>query len=240
MIYDVLRFNTCATRFLLHRPPNGEQKEWSIGEYLAAEGYSEAFREHYLVVRDQYFDAFTHFLPVDSQPMTAAIWSTPPEKCFDDFPARTLVRIARSALRSHSYSRLQIQFMHNHHLLQVLGKPSWLTIEGGSHNYVKAILSKLPPAQLHLSTPITALETRCITEHTKPKVYLKTHDGTQVEYDHVVMACHSDTALQILKSGNATVEEERILGMFEWNKNEVVLHSDPAVRGAIIRGARWR
>lgn len=26
---------------------------------------------------------------------------------------------------------LQIQFMHNHHLLQLFGKPSWLTLRGG-------------------------------------------------------------------------------------------------------------
>ncbi len=28
-------------------------------------------------------------------------------------------------------SLLQIQFMYNHHLLQITGKPSWLTLRGG-------------------------------------------------------------------------------------------------------------
>jgi predicted NAD/FAD-binding protein len=46
--------------------------------------------------------------------MTAAVWSTPPDLCATDFPAKTLIR-----------------FMYNHHLLQITGKPAWLTIKGG-------------------------------------------------------------------------------------------------------------
>jgi predicted NAD/FAD-binding protein len=46
--------------------------------------------------------------------MTAAVWSTPPDVCSIDFPAKTLIR-----------------FLYNHHLLQITGKPSWLTIKGG-------------------------------------------------------------------------------------------------------------
>jgi predicted NAD/FAD-binding protein len=46
--------------------------------------------------------------------MTAAVWSTPPDVCALGFPAKTLIR-----------------FMYNHHLLQITGKPSWLTIKGG-------------------------------------------------------------------------------------------------------------
>lgn len=59
--------------------------------------------------------------------MTAAIWSTPPDKCALDFPARTL-----------------IQFMHNHHLLQITGKPAWLTIPGGRYvNLHRLVLRSL-------------------------------------------------------------------------------------------------
>lgn len=47
--------------------------------------------------------------------MTGAIWSTPADKAALDFPATTLVR-----------------FFHNHHLLQLEGKPKWLTVQGGS------------------------------------------------------------------------------------------------------------
>lgn len=46
MLYDVLRFNACAQRLLMQ--PGGD--EVSIGEYLEREGYSEAFRDNYLIV----------------------------------------------------------------------------------------------------------------------------------------------------------------------------------------------
>ncbi|KAF5389210.1 hypothetical protein D9757_003475 [Collybiopsis confluens] len=189
MLYDVLRFNACAQR-LITKWNNGTSEAvdtMSIGEYLDKEGYSKSFRDNYLI------------------PMTAAIWSTPPDKCALDFPARTL-----------------IQFMHNHHLLQVTGKPSWLTIPGGSQQYVKAILSSLPASQLHLSTPVASIRNQGSV------VELTTASGETSVYDHVILACHSDTALSILRAGgDMTTDEEAILGMFEWNRNVVVVHNDP-------------
>ncbi|KZW00950.1 FAD/NAD(P)-binding domain-containing protein [Exidia glandulosa HHB12029] len=139
-------------------------------------------------------------------PVTSAIWSAPPDKCSLGFPARTLV-----------------QFMANHHLLQLLGKPSWLTIPGGSHKYVKQIVGRLSPQNVHMSTPIQSLN----TSEVPGSVVLVTADGQRQVYDHVILACHSDTALRILESGGDVTEKEReILGMFSWNRNEAVLHSD--------------
>ena len=90
MIFDIIRFNQFALDLLAdedkQRPyvngvgvENGngyheaEQLE-SIGEYLEREGYSDAFRDDYLI------------------PMTACVWSTGPDKCSLEFPAVTLVR----------------------------------------------------------------------------------------------------------------------------------------------------
>ena len=139
--------------------------------------------------------------------MTAAIWSTPPDKCALDFPALTLLR-----------------FMHNHHLLQLTGKPAWLTIPGGSHTYVKRVLSRLDAKRLHLSTPVTAISTL-----DTGRVQITTPTGTQ-EFDKVVLATHSDTALKILKSGNGLTQAEvDVLGAFGWSRNEAVLHCDEEV-----------
>ena len=56
------------------------------------------------------------------------------------------------------------------------------------------------------------------------------------KYDHVILTCHSDAALKILKAGGKThgaggitKQEEEILGMFQWISNECVLHSDERV-----------
>jgi predicted NAD/FAD-binding protein len=77
MIFDIVRFNQFALDLLSVAP--GSQSvsitaETSIGEYLEREGYSEAFRDDYLI------------------PMTACVWSTGADKCALEFPALTLIR----------------------------------------------------------------------------------------------------------------------------------------------------
>jgi predicted NAD/FAD-binding protein len=61
-------------------------------------------------------------------------------------------------------------------------------------------------------------------------VTLVTESGTSEDYDHVILATHSDTALKILSAGGlVTPLENQILSGFEWTKNEAVLHSDTEV-----------
>lgn len=91
-----------------------------------------------------------------------------------------------------------------------------------SHHYVNAILEKLPNSQLHLSTPIAS-----VGNTSEGAVQVTTADGRSLAFDRVIMACHSDTTLAILKVGSGmTEEEEKILGRFTWNRNQVVLHND--------------
>ncbi|KAF8074010.1 amine oxidase [Lyophyllum atratum] len=207
LVWDVARFNATAGRILVE----GEgRKLESIGEYLDREGYSASFRDNYLI------------------PMTAAIWSTPADKCAMDFPATTL-----------------IQFLHNHHLLQITVKPSWLTIKGGSKAYVNQILTNLNKSRVHLSSPVQSL-TRLSNGSggTTSQILLKTSTGVSEIYDHVILACHSDEAVRILRKGEGVEGghgisplEEEILSSFQWNRNEVVLHSD--VRLMPKRRSAW-
>ena len=75
LVFDVVRFNQFALDLIGDDElPHGATPGESIGEYLAREGYSDAFRDDYLL------------------PMTAAVWSTSPDKCSLEFPAATLVR----------------------------------------------------------------------------------------------------------------------------------------------------
>jgi predicted NAD/FAD-binding protein len=88
MIFDILRFNQFALDLLSDAADGGlergasaksspyvvESSQESIGQYLEREGYSESFKNDYLI------------------PMTACVWSTSPDKCSLDFPAITLVR----------------------------------------------------------------------------------------------------------------------------------------------------
>lgn len=76
MIFDIIRFNTFALDVLEKEstPVDSEEREGTLGSYLSREGYSQAFKDDYLL------------------PMTAAIWSTSLDKCALDFPVVTLVR----------------------------------------------------------------------------------------------------------------------------------------------------
>lgn len=140
--------------------------------------------------------------------MTAAIWSTPPDKAALDFPAYTLIR-----------------FMHNHHLLQILDRPTWLTVKNGSHSYVNKIVDALPPRHHHHSTRIQSASST-----DDGKVELTTEFGETHVYDHVIFACHADTTLKILERGRGVTDDERkVLGGFEFSKNRAVLHADPEV-----------
>ncbi|KAF1917158.1 hypothetical protein BDU57DRAFT_539355 [Ampelomyces quisqualis] len=77
MIFDIVRFNQFALDLLSVTPGTSRasiSSETSIGQYLEIEGYSNAFRDDYLI------------------PMTACVWSTGADKCALEFPALTLIR----------------------------------------------------------------------------------------------------------------------------------------------------
>lgn len=176
----------------LTKTVEGQVEEESIQAYLDKHHYSQTFRDNYLF------------------PMTAAVWSTPPDTAAFSFPARTL-----------------IQFLHNHHLLQLTGKPAWLTLKNGSRSYVQAIVDALPPNQLHLRHGVEQVRVRS----EDGKVAVRSSTGHEDLFDRVILATHADTARQLLGDG-ATADERELLGKFEFGKNKAVLHSDVTVRGA--------
>jgi predicted NAD/FAD-binding protein len=75
MIFDIIRFNQFALDLLRNEGSADDSfSKQSIGDYLEKEGYSQGFKEDYLI------------------PMTACVWSTGADKCALEFPATTLVR----------------------------------------------------------------------------------------------------------------------------------------------------
>lgn len=135
-------------------------------------------------------------------PMAAAIWSVPAER-IREFPARHFGN-----------------FFHNHGLLQVNGRPRWLTVTGGSREYVRAIVQPLRD-RLHLNTPVEWIERHA--DH----VLLKAHGRAPQVFDQVVLACHSDQALALLRDPSPA--ERSILGALPYQMNEAVLHTDTSL-----------
>ena len=191
MLFDIIRFNHFSPDLLL---PSNQTPEISIGEYLRREGYSDAFVNNYLI------------------PMTAAIWSTAPDKCALEFPAKALVR-----------------FLWNHRLLNaVWERPRWFTIGGGAKRYVDAVTEGFPEENMHLEREVTYVGSE---EDGRVRVVAKDKGGevsSWGQFDHVVLATHGDQALRIL-GDEATFDERELLSHFRCEKNRAVLHSDISV-----------
>lgn len=146
-----------------------------------------------------YSDAFIedHFFP-----MLRAVWSANREVA-EEFPARFLAR-----------------FFDNHGFLQIEGAPRWLTIQGGSRSYVRALLSEFS-GEVRLRSPVRAVR------RTDDSAWI-TAEGVGAErFDHVIFACHSDQALGMLT--DASPLEHELLGAIPYQTNEAVLHTDTRV-----------
>lgn len=134
-------------------------------------------------------------------PMASALWSSPPEQILA-FPARYLV-----------------QFMANHQMLQVSGRPEWRVVCGGSSTYVSALRARWQ-VQERLRCPV-----RAVTRDAHG-VIVDSVVGSE-RFDHIVLACHSDQALALL--ADASADERDVLGAIAYQPNEVVLHTDASL-----------
>jgi predicted NAD/FAD-binding protein len=98
----------------------------------------------------------------------------------------------------------------------VTNRPQWYVIPGGSREYIKKLIVPFRDKIL-LSQPVRKVIRQ------QGKVIVETELSREV-YDQVIFASHSDQALSML--GDATAEEQRVLGAMEYQDNEVVLHTD--------------
>jgi predicted NAD/FAD-binding protein len=143
-------------------------------------------------------------------PMAAAIWSTPAMEV-GRYPAAAFIR-----------------FCQNHGLLQLVGRPQWRTVVGGSREYVQRLTASFAE-HIHTSTAIVAIR------RDVAGVELIDGSGVRRRFDAVVIATHADRALAMLAEPSA--EERRLLSAFGYSKNEAVLHRDPALMPQ--RRAAW-
>lgn len=189
MLRDLRRFYREAPALL-----DGDDEGPTLGDYLRAGGYGQAFTEEHLL------------------PMASALWSSPSARILD-FPARHLV-----------------QFMANHHMLQLAGRAPWRVVSGGSARYVEALRARWQ-VQERPATPVLSVRREAWGAS------IRTAAGEE-RFDAVVMACHSDQALALLT--DADTREREILGTIRYQSNEVVLHTDASLLPASRKAwAAW-
>ncbi len=132
-------------------------------------------------------------------PMSAAIWSANLER-MRNFPAISFFR-----------------FFENHGLLSLSNRPVWRTVRGGSNTYVEA-LTRSFRERLRLGVGARSVM------RDGEAVTIWDSRGEVHQYDAVVLACHADQALSVIEA--PTNAERSVLGAFEYQSNDVYLHSD--------------
>jgi predicted NAD/FAD-binding protein len=143
-----------------------------------------------------------HFIERLIVPQVSAVWSADPEQMWS-FPAGFMA-----------------EFFENHGMYGLRDRPRWRTVSGGSRRYVSAIAAPWRH-RLRLSAPVRRVE------RLADRVRVEADGCESEEFDHVVIATHSDQALAML--ADPSEPEREILGAIPYQRNETVLHTDTSL-----------
>ena len=206
LLTEIARFHRGALRLV------GHEERWTGADRLSPSGATStlaASEQAAEAAPEESIAAFVHrgrystrFVEQFLVPFGSAIWSADPAT-FLRFPMR-------------SYAR----FMYNHGLLGVARRSQWRTVTGGSRTYVTALAAPFAD-RIRLGARVHKLTT-AVTGAT-PSVELLTDDGPE-RFDRVVLATHSDQALELLADADATARS--VLGAIRYQPNVATLHTD--------------
>ena len=136
-------------------------------------------------------------------PLGGAIWSSPDHDMLN-FPALTLGT-----------------FLRHHGMLELSKRPTWQTVVGGSHAYIKAF-AKSFKGKIRLNSCINSISRAMRGAESECTVTFE--DRTEESFDKVVLSCHADESLALLKDPSDV--ERDLLGSWKYHRNHAVLHSD--------------
>ena len=147
------------------------------------------------------------FLELYLIPMAGAIWSMP-QKDIMNYPVRSL-----------------FEFFNNHKLLHgKKDRPKWLTVSGGSINYVNKIINFL-----RANPRVKLLKNNGVKKIKRKNGFIEITDNEDntSEVDHIIFSQNPSKVVNILS--DIQKNELDILGKFKANKNTAYLHSDESI-----------
>ncbi len=173
------------------------------GKKFLQDGSDQTNTTAQFIKKHRYSNAFVELYLI---PLGSSVWSADPQT-FLDFPAYSL-----------------LSFLDNHGLLSIGNRPNWRTVTGGSQTYVQALAKRFEEqdGRIMLNSKVTSV-TR--SDDQLP-CRITTGQGTE-RYDKVVVACHSDQALDILE--DSTDQEADFLSAIRYQKNTATLHTDTTI-----------
>ncbi|RAP33705.1 amine oxidase [Candidatus Marinamargulisbacteria bacterium SCGC AG-410-N11] len=131
-------------------------------------------------------------------PMGAAIWSCPFE-VLKSFPALAY-----------------FQFWNNHQLLNLITRPTWQTVKGGSISYIKQF-NETFNGQVILNATVDSVYQE------NNNVVINQKNGDKDIYDYVVMATHANVTSRLVQ---LPYNESTLFKTWKYTKNKVYLHTD--------------
>ena len=141
-----------------------------------------------------------YFINYHIIPMVAAIWSMPFSKA-RDIPFE-----------------LFLNFFNNHGLFKLKNRPQWYTVTNRSKVYVSKVLDKINGDYLK-----NYKIKKIIRSEENVRIFMDS-TGDYRDYDHVVLSCHADESLKLIK--NPTTDEKEVLKEFTYISNTAYLHKD--------------
>ncbi|KAL3634450.1 hypothetical protein CASFOL_021504 [Castilleja foliolosa] len=114
-----------------------------------------------------------------------------------------------------------LSFCRDHHLLQLFGRPQYQTVRWRSQDYVKRIRQVLESKCCRIKTNAEV----CSVSSNDKGCSIICKDGSEDTYDECIIAAHAPNALKMLGT-QATFDELRILGAFQYAYSDVYLHRD--------------
>nr|XP_016456914.1 PREDICTED: uncharacterized protein LOC107780832 isoform X1 [Nicotiana tabacum] len=143
------------------------------------------------------------FLKAYLIPICSSIWSCPLEGVMG-FSAYSILSVFR-----------------DHHLLQLFGLSQLLTVRWGSHTSVNKVKEELEKRGCQIRTDCEVNSVSTDGEGCT----IACNDGAKEVYDGCIMAAHAPDTLRMLGK-EATCDETRILGAFQYSYSDIFLHRD--------------
>jgi predicted NAD/FAD-binding protein len=195
MLAGIVRFNAAATAYAQHPPSHSE----TLGEYLAAQGYSAALRDWYLV------------------PMAAAIWSCPTATMMG-YPMATFARFC------HNHGLLQIsqrpqwytvQGGSRHYVDKVLAALPDVRLGQAVHH----VQRDAQGVSLVTAAGLQRFDGVVMACHSDQALALLTGTGHKGVDEHAVNSPQT----------RPSAAESAVLGAIRYQTNTAVLHTDASV-----------
>ncbi|RCV10474.1 hypothetical protein SETIT_2G115200v2 [Setaria italica] len=139
-------------------------------------------------------------------PMCLCIWSSPPQGVLG-IPAVSV-----------------LSFFRDNHLLELFGRPQWHTVKGGSGSYVNKVREELESMGCQIKT---GCEVKSVLKFNEVYRVLEV-DGSEEMYDRIIFGLQAPDAIKLL-GAEATHEELRILGAFQYIYSDVYFHCDESL-----------